>query len=93
VAAAGVIAEIGIDITVFLSANHLASWADVCPGNHESAGKQKSGRACKGNVHLRTILVGAATLASRTKRSYLKDKYPCLTARRTNKQRFSVPAA
>jgi transposase len=82
VVAAVLIAEIGIDMSVFLSANHLASWAGVCPGNHESAGKQKSGRARKGNVHLRTILVGAATSASRTKGSYLKDKYHRLKARR-----------
>jgi transposase len=74
VVAAVLIAEIGIDMSVFHSANHLASWAGVCPGNHESAGKQRSGRARKGNVHLRTILVGAATSASRTKGSYLKDK-------------------
>ena len=68
-------------MSVFHSANHLASWAGVCPGNHESAGKQKSGHARKGNVHLRTILVGAATSASRTKGSYLKDKHR-LKARR-----------
>jgi transposase len=54
----------------------------VCPGNHESAGKQKSGRARKGNVHLRTILVGAATSASRTKVGNLKDKYHRLKTRR-----------
>ena len=69
-------------MSVFHSPNHLASWAGVCPGNHESAGKQKSGHARKGNVHLRTILVGAATSASRTKGSYLKDKYHRLKARR-----------
>ena len=82
VVAAVLIAEIGIDMSVFLSAYHLASWAGVCPGNHESAGRQTSGRARKGNVHLRTILVGAATSASRTKGSYLKDKYHRLKARR-----------
>jgi transposase len=43
--AAVLIAEIGIDMSVFLSASHLAAWAGVCPGNHESAGKQRSGRA------------------------------------------------
>ncbi len=47
-----------------ISAHHLASWAVVCPGNRESAGKQKSGRARTGNIHLRTILVGAAISAS-----------------------------
>lgn len=65
--AAVLIAEIGIDMSVFLSASHLAAWAGVCPGNHESAGKQRSGRARKGNIHLRTILVGAAVSASRTR--------------------------
>src|SRR5271165_6516555 len=82
VVAAVLIAEIGVDMSVFLSAYHLASWAGVCPGNHESAGKQKSGRARKGNVHLRTMLVGAAISAGHTKGSYLKDKYYRLKARR-----------
>jgi hypothetical protein len=47
----------------------------VCLGNHEGAGKQNSGHACKGNVHLRTNLAGAATSAGRTKGSYLKGRY------------------
>jgi transposase len=80
--AAVLIAEIGVDMSVFLSAYHLAARAGVCPGNHESAGRQKSGRARKGNVHLRTILVGAAISAARTKGSYLKDKFHRLKARR-----------
>ena len=80
--AAVLIAEIGVDMSVFLSVYHLAAWAGVCPGNHESAGRQKSGRARKGNVHLRTILVGAAISAARTKGSYLKDKFHRLKARR-----------
>ncbi len=80
--AAVLIAEIGVDMSVFLSAYHLAAWAGVCPGNHESAGKQRSGRARKGNVHLRTTLVCAATSAARTKGSYLKDKFYRLKARR-----------
>src|SRR4051794_5590183 len=82
VVAAVLIAEIGIEMSVFLSVYHLASWAGVCPGNHQSAGRQKSGRARKGNVHLRTMLVGAAISASRTKGSYLKDKFYRLKARR-----------
>jgi transposase len=82
VVAAALIAEIGVDMSVFLSVHHLAAWAGVCPGNHESAGKQKSGRARKGNVHLRTMLVNAATSASRTRRTYLRDKYHRLKARR-----------
>jgi transposase len=82
VVAAVLIAEIGVDMSVFLSVHHLAAWAGVCPGNHESAGKQRSGRARKGHVHLRTILVGAAISAGRTKGSYLKDKFYRLKARR-----------
>jgi transposase len=80
--AAVLIAEIGTDMSVFLSAAHLAAWAGVCPGNHESAGQRKRGRARKGNVHLRTILVGAAVCASRAKGSYLRDKFYRLKARR-----------
>src|SRR5208337_2400535 len=80
--AAVLIAEIGVDMSVFLSVHHLSAWAGVCPGSHESAGRQKSGRARKGNVHLRTILVGAAISAARTKGSYLKDKFHRLKARR-----------
>ena len=82
VVAAVLIAEIGVDMSVFVSVYHLAAWAGVCPGNHESAGRQTSGRARKGNVHLRAILVGAAISASRTKGSYLKDKFHRLKARR-----------
>ena len=69
-------------MSVFLSVYHLAAWAGLSPGNHESAGKQKSGRARKGNVHLRTMLVGAAISAARTKGSYLKDKFHRLKGRR-----------
>jgi len=82
VVAAALIAEIGVDMSVFLSVHHLAAWAGVCPGNHESAGKRKSGRSRKGNVHLRTMLVGAAISASRTKGSYLRNKFYRLKARR-----------
>ena len=67
---------------VFHSANHLAAWAGVCPGNNESAGKHKSGHARKGNVHLKTALVTAALGAGKTKGTYLKDKYYRLKARR-----------
>jgi len=82
--AAVLIAEIGVDMTVFLSAYHLAAWAGVCPGNNESAGKHRAGKARRGNVHLKTALVGAATSAARTKGTYLKDKYHRLRARRGN---------
>src|SRR3954462_8347951 len=71
-----IIAEIGTDMSVFLSVHHLAAWAGVCPGSYESAGKQKSGRARKGNVHLRTILVGAAVSAARTKGKLSEGQVP-----------------
>jgi len=86
IVAAVLIAEIGGDMSVFVSVHHLAAWAGVCPGSHESAGKKKSVKARKGNRHLRTILVGAAIGASRTKGSYLKDKYYRLKARRGAKR-------
>ena len=82
VVAAVVIAEIGVDMANFVSAQHLAAWAGVCPGSHESAGKKRSVKARKGNWHLRTTLVNAAMSAARTKGSYFKDKYYRLKARR-----------
>jgi transposase len=80
--AAVLIAEIGTDMSVFLSARHLAAWAGVCPGNNESAGKRKSSLVRKGNVHLKTALVGAAISASHKKSSYLRDKFYRVKARR-----------
>ena len=67
VIAATIIAEIGVDMSAFLNAEHLASWATMCPGNHESAGKQHGGKTRKGNVHLKTALVMAANAAGKTK--------------------------
>jgi hypothetical protein len=86
VVAAVLIAEIGIDMSVFISVFHLVAWAGLCPGSHESAGKRKSVNTRKGNVHLRTILVGAARAAARTKGSYFRDKFHRLKARRGAKR-------
>jgi len=86
VLAAVIIAEIGLDMSVFHSVNHLAAWAGVCPGNNESAGKRKNGRVRKGNVHLKTALVEAANAAAHKKGSYLKDKFFRLKARRGHKR-------
>src|SRR5688500_18451873 len=58
-----IIAEIGIDMTVFGNAKRLAAWAGVCLGNYESAGKKKKMATRKGNIHLKTILVQAAVCA------------------------------
>ena len=82
VVAATIIAEIGVDMSAFVNAAHLASWATMCPGNHESAGKQRGGKTRKGNVHLKTALVMAANAAGKTKGTYLADKYRRLKSRR-----------
>jgi transposase len=70
-----IIAEIGVDMSKFPTPGRLASWAGLCPGNNESAGKKKSGRTRHGNKHLKTPLVEAALGAARSKGTYLKTKY------------------
>src|SRR3989441_9093928 len=84
--AAGIIAEMGVDMSVFGSVSQLASWAGVCPGNNESAGKRRSSRVPKGNVYLKTALVEAANAATRAKGTYLRDKFFRLKARRGYKR-------
>jgi transposase len=77
-----VIAEIGTDMSRFPTPQHLASWAGVCPGNHESAGKRQSGRTRKANVWLKGALTQAAWGASRTRRSYYSAQHARLSKRR-----------
>ena len=84
--AAVIIAELGVDMQVFASPSQLASWAGVCPGNHESAGKRRNVRVTKGNVHLKTALVEAAQASTRAKGTYLRDKFYRLKARRGAKR-------
>ena len=84
--AAVIIAELGVDMSVFENVSQLASWAGVCPGNNESAGKRKSSRIPKGNVYLRTALVEAAHSAAKAKGTYLRDKFYRLKSRRGYKR-------
>ena len=79
-------AELGADLTPFPSAGHLASWVGICPGNHESAGKRRSGRTTQGNAWLRVTLVQCAWAASHTKGTYLAAQYKRLAARRGKKR-------
>jgi transposase len=80
------VAEIGTSMDRFPTAGDLASWAGMCPGNDESAGKRRSGRTRKGDRWLRCALTEAAQAAARTKRSYLRAQYHRLAARRGKKK-------
>jgi transposase len=81
-AAEVLISEIGVDMTVFPTPKHLASWAKMCPGNDQSAGKRRSGKTGKGNKWLRATLTEASLAATRTKNSYLAAQYQRLRGRR-----------
>jgi transposase len=89
VTAATIIAEIGVDMSAFHSAEHLASWASehareggICPGNNRSAGKQRSGRVRKGNLHLKAALVTAAVVVAKQRGTFWGEKHRRLRARR-----------
>jgi transposase len=81
-----IVAEVGADLKPFEDAPHLASWAGMCPGNNQSAGKRRHGKTRKGSKWLRRALVEAAHGAARTKQSYFKALYHRLASRR-GKQR------
>jgi transposase len=80
--AISLIAEIGVDMSVFATAAHLASWAGICPGNNASGGKRKSGRTRHGSVWLKTALTEAAQAAARTKGTYLAAHHASIRGRR-----------
>jgi transposase len=81
-----IVAEIGLDMSVFPTAKHLASWAGQCPGNDQSAGRRRSGRTRNGSKWLDWALEEAALAATRTNDVYLAAQYQRLRPRRGHKK-------
>lgn len=81
-----IVSEIGVDMTRFASSAHLASWARICPGTHESAGKRRNAGTGTGNNWLRTTLLESAWAASHSRTSYLGARYRRIAKRRGPKR-------
>lgn len=88
-----IISEIGIDMRRFPTVGHLISWAGLCPGNNESAGKRRTSRLRQGAPHLKTILVQAAWCATRAKDTYLRAQFLRIKNRRGPKKAIMAVAA
>jgi transposase len=85
-AAIGVIAEIGVDMSVWASSSHLTAWAGLCPGSHESAGKRRKVGVRKGNPHLKRLMIQNATAAVKKNGTHYQYKYQQLANRRGHKR-------
>ena len=90
--AEAIISVIGTDMSRFPTDAHLSSWAGLCPGNNESAGKRKSGKTRKGNALLRTTLVVCAHSAVKNKQSYFSAQFQRISAHRGKKRAYVAVA-
>lgn len=87
-----ILAVIGTDMSRFPDEKHLCSWAGVCPGNHESAGKRKNGKTTKGNELLKTTLINCAHAAVRVKNCYFSAQFSRISGHRGNKRAYVAVA-